>query len=269
MSDAETQPTDPTAPEPVPGEPPPEEAPPEKTDEAPEPEPGGEEETTDEGGGTDETPPPEAKGKHKRGGGFQRKIEQLERQNQLLVEQLSRNQPAPTAPAGKEKSPEEKASDYIEGIVEQRLSRREQERQAQTAVAEFQKRTAAVRATRPDFDEVLESIAHIPVPLALNQALLTSESGPEIMYQLASNPAELARVSALPPLDAAREIGRLEAKLASVTPPARKTNGVVPRPSAAPAPITPVTARGTSNVKPVEQMSYEEYRAWRDSPRKR
>jgi hypothetical protein len=38
------------------------------------------------------------------------------------------------------------------------------------------------------------------------------------MYQLAKSPAELARLSALPPLDAAREIGRLEAKLRLVYP---------------------------------------------------
>jgi hypothetical protein len=65
---------------------------------------------------------------------------------------------------------------------------------------------------------MLSSARTSPYVSPLGQALLTSEHGPAIMYQLAKSPAELARISALPPLDAAREIGRLEAKLASVYP---------------------------------------------------
>lgn len=207
---------------------------------------------------------PDAEEKRKRAGGWQRKIERLERERQLLMEQLQRTgQPPPASRPDKEKTPEERAAEYIDNLVEQRLTRREQERQAQTAQAEFQRRTAEVRQKHPDFEDVVMSAADVPVSQAVTEALLTSEHGPEIMYQLASSPAELARLSALPPLAAAREIGRLEAKLASSTPPPVK-----PKPAFRP-PAPPTSVNGsTSNTRSLEDLPISEYkRAYRSGRR--
>jgi hypothetical protein len=55
----------------------------------------------------------------------------------------------------------------------------------------------------------------------------------------ATNPKDAARISRLAPLVQAREIGRIEAKLAS-DPPMKRT-------TSAPAPISPVTARSTGS----------------------
>jgi hypothetical protein len=206
--------------------------------------------------------------KHRRAGGWQRRAERLERQNQILLEQLAHRpgQQPTAAPPPTEKTSDEKVAEYLDGLVETRLQAREQQRQRQEIQAQFQRRAAEVRAAHPDWDDVVSS-ADVPVSAAVQQAILTSEQGPAIMYQLAANPAELARISALPPLDAAREVGRLEAKLSlsTATPQAKP----VQRKPSAPAPITPVTARGPSTVKRPEDMTYEEYNAWRDSQRKR
>jgi hypothetical protein len=213
-----------------------------------------EEGTADEGAKADAQP--EAEEKRKRAGGWQRKIERLERLNEQLVQQLSSRQGASAAAAKPEaeKTSEEKASEYIESLVEKRLAVRDTQQREKAVVTDFQRRTAEVRASHDDFDDVVTS-ADIPVASPLGQALLTSEHGPAIMYQLAKSPAELARLSALPPLDAAREIGRLEAKLASSTPPA-KTNGAAKRP---PAPPTSVSG-STSNTRSLEELPLSEYK---------
>jgi hypothetical protein len=71
------------------------------------------------------------------------------------------------------------------------------------------------------------------------QAVRASDIGPEIAYWLGSNVKEADRIARLDPVLQAKEIGRIEAKLAS-DPPVKRT-------SSAPAPIRPVTARTSGN----------------------
>lgn len=219
-----------------------------------------------EGESEDAEEKPETEEKRKRAGGWQRKIERLERQNQLLVEQLGANRqpPAPTpAKSDKDKTPEEKATEYFRAAAKQALAEERQQQRQQTVVADFVRRTAEVRAAHDDYDDVVPSV-NIPTDSALGQVLLTSEHGPAIMYQLAKSPAELARLSALPALDAAREIGRLEAKLSSSTPPA-KTNGTTAKRPPAP----PTSVKGsTSNTRSLDDLPMSDYkRAYRSGRR--
>ncbi len=207
-------------------------------------------------------------GRPQRKGGWQRQIERLEQQNQMLLEELTkRGGQQPAAPA-KEKTADEKATEFIDQLVQQRLAAAEAQREQARQMAELERRTQEVRARHPDFDEVIASAGHIRVPQHVNEAVLTSPHSADIMYLLASDQAELARISALPPLAAAREIGRLEAKASSTAAPKAKPNAVIRKP-AAPAPIAPVTARGPSTVKRPEDMTYEEYSAWREAKQNR
>lgn len=220
-----------------------------------------------EGGETQEAAPQQ--GGHKRSGGFQRKIERLERQNQILLEQLQRSGVQPVQPQGQpaqQRTAEQEADAYVDGLLERKIAEREAQRAMQARHEAFVRRTQEVRMAHPDFDDAVYEASDIPTPPALQQAILTSEKGPEIMYSLAKNRAELARLVALPPFEQVREIGRLEAKLASGATPPKPRPGAKP---AAPAPITPVTSRGPTSVKRVEDMSYEEYSAWRNGQRKR
>lgn len=206
--------------------------------------------------------------KRRRAGGFQRKIEKLEREREILLQQLQVHQrpsgpPAPAAPP-KEMTPEERTAAYIDGLVDKRVAARTQQQEEQRVLADFQRRTAEVRAKVPDYEEVIMSAAHIPAPPHLQEALLTSEHGPEIMYQLAKNPAELARISALSPVIAVREIGRLEAKLASVAPAPKTTTRTATRP-----PAPPTSVKGTaSSSRSLDELSLSEYkRAMRSKAR--
>ena len=97
------------------------------------------------------------------------------------------------------------------------------------------------------------------------ETIRASDIGPEIAYHLGSNPKEAERIARLSPYLQAKEIGRIEAKLADA-PPVKKT-------SSAPAPIRPVTARAstsgvtdTTDPRSTQSMSTSE---WIEAERKR
>lgn len=128
---------------------------------------------------------------------------------------------------------------------------RVQETKAQT----FAERQATAKTSIPDYDAVV-SAADVAIAPHLGEAILDSDKGPELVYHLAKNPAEAARLSALSPLAAARELGRLEATLGQATP--------VPKPvTKAPAPMKPTAGNGSSPTTDPSKMSHEEYRAYR------
>lgn len=69
------------------------------------------------------------------------------------------------------------------------------------------------------------------VPTSFTQALLESDKAPAVLAHLGQNKQEAARILSLTPMQQAREIGRIEAQLATPKPPPV---------SSAPAPVTPV-----------------------------
>jgi hypothetical protein len=199
---------------------------------------------------------------HRRSGGYVRKIERLERQLEQALALAGHKPPAQGAPGAKEKTPSEQAADYIDSLVSQKLAEAQAREQAARQNAEFQKRLGEARAAHPDFDDVLEDVAHIPVSPAINEAILTAENPGEIMYQLGRNSAELARISALPPLLQAREIGKLEAKLASGAAPQKPKTAARP-----PAPPSKVGG-SASSTRSLEDLPISDYkRAYRSGRR--
>lgn len=203
--------------------------------------------------------------KRRRAGGWQRKIERLERERQVLLDQLATNRPGQQPAQGQDKPKDAAAQmeEYISNIVAQRLSAEREQEKHSRAQADFQRRTAEVRAKHSDYDEVLENAPNIGLHADTQRALLTSEHGPAIIYELAKNPAELERIASLPPLEAAREIGRLEAR-ASVTPPPTTATKTATRP---PAPPTNVSG-STSSTRSLDELSISDYkRAYRSGRR--
>lgn len=133
------------------------------------------------------------------------------------------------------------------------------EQDAQRATAEtYNQRVQATAARIPDFAEVVGK-ANIQITDALRDALMDSEHGPDIVYQLAKNPEEAARLSNMSVRQLDREIGRMEAAIGSKpapTPPAARTTN-------APPPARPNTpAAAPANTDP-SRMSMDEYEAWR------
>jgi hypothetical protein len=90
------------------------------------------------------------------------------------------------------------------------------------------------------------------------QTIQSSDIGPDVAYYLGANPKEADRISRLAPYVQAKEIGRIEAKLAS-EPMVKKT-------SSAPPPFTPVTASSkgastydTTDPRSIKSMSTSEW----------
>jgi hypothetical protein len=85
--------------------------------------------------------------------------------------------------------------------------------QRTTTEREFKKRAAETKKDIPDLYDVLESAEDVMISNVMGEAIQESPIGPRILYHLVKNPEEAARIAGLSPTAAAREIGKLEAKL--------------------------------------------------------
>lgn len=126
----------------------------------------------------------------------------------------------------------------------------------QERVKEFTEAIPEARARYADFDQVIAVAQRADVvSSALSMMILESDAPHDVAYHLGKNP-ELARtLSAMNPVAAARELGRIEARLSAPRP---KTT------TEAPAPISPVrgTAKGSRDPS---KMSYSEFKAYREA----
>jgi len=149
----------------------------------------------------------------------------------------------------------ETAEAYYEALadwkVEQKLKEKESKQKEIQVKSEFEKQITAhrdrVRAfadAHDDFDDLMEQVNDVPVSLTVSEVILASENGPELMYELAKNKEEFARICALPSIAAARELGKIEARIAKQIP---SKQDIEPKTTKAPAPIAPV-GRKTSGA---------------------
>jgi hypothetical protein len=166
---------------------------------------------------------------------------------------------APVAPPAADDF--ESASAYADALADQRaqelLNKRETAKAQAELLAAYHDREEEARGKYDDFEQVAYN-PKLPVTDAMAQTIQASDIGPDVIYWLGSNPKEAARISALPGLLQAREIGKIEAKLA--------TNPPVKRTSTAPAPIAPVAARAsgssaydTTDPRSIKTMSTSEW----------
>ncbi|HTL13075.1 MAG TPA: hypothetical protein VL588_11330 [Bdellovibrionota bacterium] len=191
----------------------------------------------------------------------------------------------PTEPEGKPKAPkmadfetleayEAARDEYADKLTDWKIDQRDQarERKAQESkqTSEIQAhfdRMDAYSAEHADFAELVEDLQAQKARLSptVDAIVIASENGPAILHELAKDPAEFKRINALGPLAAAREIGRLEAKLVSPTP-----SGQEPKKTThAPKPITPVKPTGGKVEKSLYDttLSFREYEALRSKKR--
>ena len=114
-----------------------------------------------------------------------------------------------------------------------------------------------------DFMDVIEAVDDIPVSAALQEIIVSSENGPELMYELAKNREEYERIAKLSPLAVARELGKLEVKLAAR---ASEQKAEPKKLTKAPQPIEPVGSGGAGKVRKsitdpdISQAEYERLR---------
>jgi hypothetical protein len=95
------------------------------------------------------------------------------------------------------------------------------------------------------------------VTQTMGEVMLASELGPAIAYYLAENAESAAKIANLPPLEQAREIGRIEAKLELAKAPPK------PAVSQAPPPVNKVDTADAVAEKTPDVMTDNEFAKWR------
>ena len=147
---------------------------------------------------------------------------------------------APTTPVVPEQF--ESTEAYVDALAAQKadqlLRQREEQRHQSEILESYHDKEEKAREKYDDFEQVAYN-PNLPITNVMAETIQASEIGPDMAYHLGANPKEAERISKLSPLLQAKEIGKLEAKLAA-NPPVNKT-------STAPTPISPVTARSTGS----------------------
>jgi len=117
----------------------------------------------------------------------------------------------------------------------------------QEVIKSWTSKLEKAKAELPDFDEMVAS-SSVQVRDEVRDAILESDVGPQILYQLASDDELAQRISSLPVNKALKELGKLEVQFERKEAPAEVKSEPVAR-SKAPAPIKPLTAgKGTQDV---------------------
>lgn len=123
-------------------------------------------------------------------------------------------------------------------------------------LADFEERTEAFKSKAKDFDEVVSGFVNGGGKFsdAVRELVMESDVGPQLTYHLAKHPAIANKVNALPPLQAAKEIARLEDTLSK---PSTKA-------TTAAKPLTAVKGGSSGNFDP-KTASMDEYVAKRNA----
>ena len=120
--------------------------------------------------------------------------------------------------------------------AEQIIAQREAAKQQAALLENYHDREETAREKYDDFEQVAYN-PRVPITEVMAESIRASDIGPDVAYYLGANVKEADRIARLSPILQAKEIGKIEAKLAS-SPIEKKT-------SSAPAPISPVTARSS------------------------
>lgn len=144
---------------------------------------------------------------------------------------------APSATSADQfESPEAYAEALAYQRAEELIAKREAAKQQSAVLESYQEREEQARDKYDDFEQVAYN-PKLPITNVMAETIQSSDIGPELAYYLGSNPKDAERISRMTPLSQAKEIGKIEAKLAA-EPPVKRT-------TSAPAPISPVSARST------------------------
>lgn len=186
------------------------------------------------------------------------KQHEAERENERLRSQLEGNTGAPTVDQFDD------YEDYLSARVrfdvrQEQLKEAAAQQQAveqeiaQQRVMAFQEKVDSAKQEYPDFEAVAFSPEVTPyITQSVGQAVMSTERSADVAYWLGKHPQTAAELARMSPIEAALEIGRIEAAL----PTPRKV-------SAAPEPIKPVTGGHDGGQIDPQDMSTEQWIAWR------
>ena len=141
-------------------------------------------------------------------------------------------------------------TDAAKAILDHQRAAQKQARQAV-----LQEEMVDARTRYADFDAVFQVAAN---PAVMNdqvaEMVLESDQPADLAYFLGKNPQVALQLSQMPPQQAVRELGRIEARLSVDAP------KIV---SKAPPPVNPIRPNGTAAKRP-EDMTLAEFSAWRE-----
>lgn len=162
---------------------------------------------------------------------------------------------------------------HLATIAEQRAEqaaerkwREMQEREAaQRRQQTFAERMQSFAKTAPDFESLVLRDPTLPISKDAVRILSDSEDGPAVLYHLGKNRDEAARIAQLDPVAAARELGKIEARLAFEREQAKKPV-TPPKPpvSQAPPPPPKIEASEADVSRDPADMPIDEWVKWRN-----
>lgn len=191
--------------------------------------------------------------------GVQKRIDRLTRQKyearaeaDFLRKQLEAQQ-QPRTDSVIDRGRFESEEDYIEAVVEARLSQKEAVQQQQSFA---QKVNGIIKEAEKLGDFDVDDFREIPISQAMAMAIVESDVAVKLTKYFHDEPEEAERISRLSPARQAAAIGILEVDLGSSVP-------KVTAKSAAPSPIKPVAGNGVTQGGYRADMTPEAYRKWR------
>jgi hypothetical protein len=172
-----------------------------------------------------------ARGVGKRIDELTRNWREAERREAALLKILEREQPRETPKPQEDTSPrtladfgydEGKFQSYIFGQAEKRSReaaraelKESQEREAkERRQTSFASKASEFAKTVEDYDSVVTN-PRLAITPEMAEAIRESDDGPALAYHLGKNPEIAEKLAQLPPFAAARELGKIEARLAN------------------------------------------------------
>lgn len=164
--------------------------------------------------------------------------------SQQAAQSATQNERQIVQPASGDMTPDqfetpEQFQQYLDQRAEQLANAREAAKRSQQVLEQYHEKEVEAFEKYDDFEQVAYN-PNVPITDIMAQTIRESDIGPDVAYYLGSNLAEAKRISQLSPYLQAKEIGKIEARIAS-EPPGKKTSN-------APAPVTPVKAKGGENA---------------------
>lgn len=149
---------------------------------------------------------------------------------------------------------------------DQEVKQKEVEAKRATVIQTWQQKLDATKAEIPDY-EVMVSSSSMSVNDTVRDAIVESDVGPRILYELASNDELAEKLSNLTTAGALKLIGKLEAQFEKTEEPAKAERKTVAAKSKAPEPIRPL--RSTGGVAEVSldgnDIPYQQWKAARQA----
>lgn len=204
------------------------------------------------------------------------RAEEAERRLAALESQKVPAQAEPQADRKPQPDDFKDAFEYAEALAEwsaeQALVRREQEvkqkeveAKRETVIQTWQQKLEATKAELPDYEAMVAS-SSVSVNDTVRDAIIESDVGPRILYELASDDDLAEKLSTMTTAGALKLIGKLEAKFEKNDAPVAEKKTVAAK-SKAPEPIRPL--RSTGGVADVgmdgNDMTYQQWKAARQA----